>query len=75
MNFGLTSALIAKNLNKDALQGTRGCDVKYEQPALHGLIDELPNSWTAERRNDWLNAVTKVVDLKVKLEVSAPKEP
>ena len=25
--------------------------------------------------DDWLNAVTKVVDLKVKLEVSAPKEP
>lgn len=51
------------------------CDVNYASPGLHGLIDELPESWTPERRAEWLKAVETVVDLEVDLEVKVLPSP
>jgi hypothetical protein len=50
------------------------CDVNYAQPPLHGLIADLPDEWTAARRDEWLKCVGLAVDLRVKVLAAAPVE-
>jgi hypothetical protein len=34
-------------------------------PALHGFIQQIPDGWTVERRQAWLDAFVLVLDFSV----------
>jgi len=45
----------------------RKYDVVRNQPGMVGLVQELPESWTVERREEWLAVARLVLNISVKI--------